>query len=120
MANAVVPWPGPVPPPGASNVVMVGCGSTNGVLLKFRKPSLAPLEAVGARIPKSKIEVMAAASRRADVNITPLLTKMFGRILVFIKYLSFRDYLCLFHVASRFVITSGCDTLWGVRINDQF
>jgi len=70
-----VPWPGPVPAPGASNVVMVGSARTNGLLLKFKKPSLVPLEAVGARIPSSKIEVMVAASRRADV-------KMFVRCVV--------------------------------------
>jgi len=39
------------------------------VLLKFRKPSLVPLEAVGARTPSSRIEVKAAASRRADVKV---------------------------------------------------
>jgi hypothetical protein len=48
---------------------MVGCGPIRGVLLRFRNPSLVPLEAVGTRIPSSKIEVMVAASRRADVKV---------------------------------------------------
>jgi hypothetical protein len=93
MANGCVPWPGPVPAPGASNVVMVGSGPTKGVLLKFRTPSLVPLKAVGARIPSTKVEVMAAARRRADAKSTPLLRNIFRRILVFIRCLSFRDYL---------------------------
>src|SRR6266496_221681 len=50
MANAIVPWPGPVPAPGASNVVMVGCGPTNDVFLKLRKPSLVPPKPLGARV----------------------------------------------------------------------
>jgi hypothetical protein len=54
---------------------MVGCGPPKGVFLRFRKPSLVPLEAVGARMPTSKIEVIAVASRRADV-------KMFVRCVV--------------------------------------
>jgi hypothetical protein len=45
------------------------------VLLKFKEPSLVPLETMGARIPSSKIEVMAAASRRAEA-------KMFVRCVV--------------------------------------
>jgi hypothetical protein len=69
MANGSVPWPGPVPAPGESNVVMVGCVPIRGVLVKFRKPSLVPLKAVGARIPSSNIEVMATASRRAEVKV---------------------------------------------------
>jgi hypothetical protein len=77
MANGCVPWPGPVPAPGASNVVMVGCGPTKGLLLKFRTPSLVALKAADARIPSTKIEVIAAA--------------IFRRILVFIRCLSFRD-----------------------------
>jgi hypothetical protein len=35
MANAIVPWPGPVPEPGASNVMMVDAGLNKAVLLKF-------------------------------------------------------------------------------------
>ena len=50
-------------------VVMFGCGPIRGVLLKFRKLSLVPLKPVGARTPSSKIEVMTAASRRADVKV---------------------------------------------------
>jgi hypothetical protein len=70
-------------------VVMVGCGTTKGVLLKFRTPSLVPLKAAGARIPSTKVEVMAAARRRADAKTTPLLRNIFRRILVFIRCLSF-------------------------------
>src|SRR5919106_2354878 len=93
MANGCVPWPGPVPAPGASNVVMVGCGPTNGVLVKFRTPALEALEAVDARIPSTKIDVMAPASRRADAKTTLWLRNIFRRIFVFIRCLSFRDYL---------------------------
>src|SRR5204862_6346048 len=75
----------------ASNVMILGSGPSNGVLLKFCMPSITPLEAVGARIPRSKIEVVAAASRRADAKTTPLLRDMFRRILVFIRCLSFLD-----------------------------
>jgi hypothetical protein len=57
-----------VPAPGASNVVKGDFSPTKGVLLKFRKPLLVPLEAVGARIPCSKIEIIAAASKRAGAN----------------------------------------------------
>jgi hypothetical protein len=39
------------------------------VLLKLSKPSLVPLEAAGARILSSKIEVIAAASRRDGVKM---------------------------------------------------
>jgi hypothetical protein len=41
------------------------------MVLRFRKPSLVPLEVVGARIliASSKIEGMAAASRRADAKV---------------------------------------------------
>jgi hypothetical protein len=56
---------------------MVGCGPTKGLLLKFRTPSLVALKAADARIPSTKIEVIAAA--------------IFRRILVFIRCLSFRD-----------------------------
>jgi hypothetical protein len=56
---------------------MVGSGRTKGVLLKFREPSLVPLDAVDARIPCSKIEVMAAASRRGDAKIFVTCVVMF-------------------------------------------
>jgi len=42
MANGTVPWPAPVPEPGASNVMIVGCGPSKDVLLKFCTPSIAP------------------------------------------------------------------------------
>jgi hypothetical protein len=51
---------------------MVGCGSTKGVLLKFRKPSLVPPEPLGARIPSSNIEVIAAVSSRARLAVLSL------------------------------------------------
>jgi hypothetical protein len=70
---------------------MVGCWPTKGVLLKFRNPLLVPLKAVGARIPSAKIEVIAAARRRADAKTTALLRNIFRRILVFIRCLSFGD-----------------------------
>src|SRR5262245_36963860 len=65
MANAIVPWPGPVPLPGASNVIIVGRGQTKGVLLKFRTPPFVPPEPLGATIPSSNIEVIPAVSSRA-------------------------------------------------------
>jgi hypothetical protein len=52
IANGCVPWPGPVPAPGALNVMTVG----------------STLKAVGARTPSNKFDVTAAASSRADVN----------------------------------------------------
>src|SRR4030095_1613443 len=97
MENGCVPWPGPVPAPGASNVVMVGSGPTKDTLLKFKNPSFVPLEVVGVRIPSTKTEVMAPASRRVDANTTPCLKNIFRRILVFIRCLSFRDYLFVFN-----------------------
>ncbi len=51
MANVIVPWPGPVPAPGASNVVIVGCGPSKGVLLKFCMPSITPPDALIAEVP---------------------------------------------------------------------
>lgn len=65
-------------------MVMVGWGPTKGVLLKFREPSLVPLEAVGARIPSSKIEVMAAASSRADVKVFVRCVVMFFLLVEFL------------------------------------
>src|SRR5438046_10378132 len=50
MANAIVPWPGPVPAPGGSNVMIVGCGPSKRVLLKIREPSIAPLDALAAEM----------------------------------------------------------------------
>jgi hypothetical protein len=68
MANVIVPWPGPVPEPGASNVVMIACEPTKGAFRKFRKPSLAPLEAANA-----------------DAKSTVPLRNMFRTMLDFIK-----------------------------------
>src|SRR5262245_52398735 len=121
MANGCVPWPGPVPAPGASNMVMVDSAPTKGVSRNFRKPLPVPLEAVGARTPKSKLDVSAAASRRAGVKMTPLLRNIFRRILVLIRYLSFRDYLCLFRLQFSFCNHYGdVIQLLVVRINDHF
>src|SRR4030095_4938031 len=43
--NAIVPWPGPVPAPGPSKVIIVGRRQAKGVLLKLRKPSFLPSDA---------------------------------------------------------------------------
>src|SRR4029434_5454090 len=51
MANVIVPWPGPVPEPGASNVMIVGAGRGKSVLLKFCKPSVELPGALVARVP---------------------------------------------------------------------
>ena len=50
MANAIVPWPGPVPEPGPSNVMIVGCSPTKGVFLKLRTPSFTPRDGLVARV----------------------------------------------------------------------
>jgi hypothetical protein len=64
---------------------MVGCGPIRGMLLRFRKPSLVPLEAVCVRIPSSNIEVMAAARRRADVKVIVKCVLMF--LISFVEFL---------------------------------
>ena len=51
MVNASVPWPGPVPEPGASNVMIVGAGRSKAVLLKFCTPLIAPPDALVAGVP---------------------------------------------------------------------
>jgi hypothetical protein len=48
---------------------MVVSGRTKGVLLRFRDPSLVPLEAVGARKLSINTEVMAATSGRGDMEM---------------------------------------------------
>src|SRR5215469_9260391 len=52
MANAIVPWPGPVPAPGPSNVMMVGAGRSWAGLLKIRMLSIAPPDASVAEVPR--------------------------------------------------------------------
>src|SRR5437867_11958919 len=42
----IVPWLGPVPAPGTSNVVMVGAGRSKAVLRKFCASLLAPTDAL--------------------------------------------------------------------------
>ena len=73
-----------------------GLRRSKGVLLKFRTPSLVPPETLGARIPSSKIELMAAASSRANAKSTPTLRNVFGRIFVFIRCPSYTWVLLLF------------------------
>src|SRR4029078_10947187 len=72
MAKVIVPWPGPVPLPGASNVIIVGRGQTKGVLLKFRTPSFVPPATLGARIRRRNIGVVAAVSSRARFAVLSL------------------------------------------------
>jgi hypothetical protein len=45
------------------------------------------LDGVDARVPSSKIELMAAASSRVNVKSTPTLRNVFRRFLVFIRCL---------------------------------
>ena len=72
MANAIVPWPGPVPPPGASNVMILGCDPSKGMLLKFRTPSFVPPELLEARILSSNIEVIAVVIGRTRLAVLSL------------------------------------------------
>src|SRR4029453_16008685 len=51
---------------------MVGCRRSKGVVLKFRTPSFVPPEPLGARIPSSNIEVIAAVSSRAKLAVLSL------------------------------------------------
>jgi hypothetical protein len=84
MANVIVPWPGPVPAPGASNVVMVGCRRSKGVLLKFRTPSFVPPEPLGARIHSINIEVIAAISSRAGIDV--LFLNSVSKVIFFLSF----------------------------------
>jgi hypothetical protein len=52
--------------------MILGCGPSKGVLLKFRTPSFVPPEPLGARIPSSNIEVIAAVSSRARLAVLSL------------------------------------------------
>src|SRR5262245_5706451 len=53
MANVIVPWPGPVPDPGASNVTMVAAGRSKAVSLKFCAPSIALTDVLIAAVPRA-------------------------------------------------------------------
>src|SRR4029453_8813533 len=73
MANVIVPWPGPVPEPGASNVMIVGAARSKSVLLKLCKPSIEPPDALvagvaGARLAASTVCDSAKQAKRSGTS----------------------------------------------------